>query len=62
MLEIGENVEVPPREIEIYKLDFRDFNEDEQLLKIEVECSKGTYIRVLCEDIANKLGTVRVYV
>ena len=24
----------------------------------EVECSKGTYIRSLCEDIAEKLGTV----
>ena len=27
-------------------------------IKFEVSCSKGTYIRTLCEDIAEKLGTV----
>jgi len=58
----GEKVEVPAREIEIYKLDFIYFNEEEQILEIEVSCSKGTYIRTLCEDIALKLGTVRIYV
>ena len=54
----GETVEVPARKIEIYKLDFINFNENNQILEIEVSCSKGTYIRVLCEDIAKKLGTV----
>ena len=57
----GEKVDVPPREIEIYKLDFIDFNEEKQILEIEVSCSKGTYIRTLCEDISEKLGTVRFY-
>ena len=54
----GENVEIPPREIEIYQLDFISFNETEQILEIRVRCSKGTYIRTLCEDIATKLETV----
>ncbi len=54
----GESVEVPTREIEIYKLDFLNFLEKEQILEIEVSCSKGTYIRTLCEDIAKNLGTV----
>ena len=54
----GETVEVPARKIEIYKLDLIDFNEIEQSLEVEVSCSKGTYIRVLCEDIAKNLGTV----
>lgn len=27
-------------------------------ITFEVSCSKGTYIRVLCEDIAENLGTV----
>lgn len=54
----GEIVEVPARKIEIYKLDLIDFNEIEQSLEVEVSCSKGTYIRVLCEDIAKNLGTV----
>ena len=31
---------------------------DENKLKITVECSSGTYIRVLAEDIAEYLGTV----
>ena len=54
----GEKVEIPAREIEIYKLDFISFDEENQILEIEVSCSKGTYIRTLCEDIAVKLGTV----
>ena len=57
----GERVEVPAREIEIYQLDFIDFKEEEQILEMEVSCSKGTYIRTLCENIAEKLGTVRIY-
>lgn len=57
----GEKVEVEPREIEIYKLNYIEFNEEEQILEIEVSCSKGTYIRTLCEDISQKLGTVRIY-
>ena len=57
----GEKVDIPPREIEIYKLNYIDFNESEQILEFEVSCSKGTYIRTLCEDIAEKLGTVRIY-
>ena len=31
---------------------------DKKTLKITVECSSGTYIRVLAEDIAEYLGTV----
>ena len=62
MLEIGETVEVPKREIEIYKLDFLSFDVENQILEFEVSCSKGTYIRTLCEDIAKNLKTVRFYV
>ena len=54
----GETVEIPAREIKIYKLDFLSFDEENQILEIEVSCSKGTYIRTLCEDISKKLGTV----
>ena len=31
---------------------------DSNTLEIEVECSSGTYIRVLAEDIAKKIGTI----
>lgn len=57
----GEKVEIPEREIEIYKLELIEFSKEKQTLEIKVKCSKGTYIRTLCEDISKKLGTVRIY-
>lgn len=54
----GQEVEVKPRKIEIYKCDLKQFNLDEKEICFTVSCSKGTYIRSLCEDIAKKLGTV----
>lgn len=51
----GQTVERPPRDITIYKLALLDFNTDS--LSLEVSCSKGTYIRVLGEDIATALGS-----
>ena len=52
----GENIEIKPREIEIYNIELLNVEEDE--ISFRVGCSKGTYIRSLCEDIAQKLGTV----
>lgn len=52
----GEKVEVEPRKIEIYKIELIDYKENH--IKFIVSCSKGTYIRSLCEDIAEKLNTV----
>ena len=52
----NKEIKLEAREIEIYKLDLIQFIENE--ITFEVECSKGTYIRTLCEDIADKLGTV----
>lgn len=54
----GIEVEIPSREIEIYKLNLLNFDKENQEVEIEVSCSKGTYIRTLCEDIAKNLGTV----
>lgn len=51
-------VEVEPRQIEIYSIELSDINKTEQTISFKVKCSKGTYIRSLCEDIAEKLGTV----
>lgn len=51
-------VEIPKREIKIYNLKLLNFDFENQKMKIEVSCSKGTYIRTLCEDISEKLGTV----
>lgn len=52
----GEKVEVEPRKIEIYKIELIDYKEND--IKFIVSCSKGTYIRSLCEEIAEKLNTV----
>ena len=57
----GEEIEIPKREIEIYELNLLNFDRENQILEIEIFCSKGTYIRTLCEDISQKLGTVRIY-
>lgn len=52
----GETVEIPPREIEIYDIKFINFKNN--IISFEVKCSKGTYIRTLCQDIATKLNTI----
>lgn len=52
----GKEIEINEREIEIYKINLLHYEKD--TITFEVNCSKGTYIRVLCEDIAEKLGTV----
>lgn len=54
----GIKVEVPSREIEIYGIKLISFDDKNNTVTFDVECSKGTYIRSLCEDIAEKLNTV----
>ena len=54
----GQQVELKPRQIEIYNIDLIDYSPKEKQIKFEVFCGKGTYIRSLCEDIATKFGTV----
>ena len=52
----GQTIELKPREIEIMDISLVNFEKGS--ITFKVKCSKGTYIRVLCEDIARKLGTV----
>lgn len=54
----GKEVELKPRQIEIYSIQLVGINEKEKQISFKVKCSKGTYIRSLCEDISKKLGTV----
>lgn len=51
----GIEVERQPNEIEIYKIKLLDYTWP--VLKIEVQCSAGTYIRTLAHDLGQKLGT-----
>lgn len=52
----GIKVEREKRNININCLDLLDFDTQFNIGKILVNCSKGTYIRSLCEDIGNYLG------
>jgi tRNA pseudouridine55 synthase len=51
----GLTVERLPRDIVIYALELLEFGP--ATLRIRVECSKGTYIRVLAEDLGRLLGS-----
>lgn len=53
----GKTVERMPVEITIHDIEVTSFNYPEHSAKIKVKCSKGTYIRVLCEEIGQRLGT-----
>ena len=52
----GKVVELKAREIEIHDINLIAYKNNE--IEFSVRCSKGTYIRSLCEDIAEKLGTI----
>ncbi len=51
----GVTVERKARSIEIYSIEVVGTLSDTDFL-VRVKCSKGTYIRTLCEDIGEKLG------
>ena len=50
----GIEIEREPRRINIYSIDICDIALP--TVTIDVHCSKGTYIRSLCDDIGTKLG------
>lgn len=52
----GITVEREPRESIIEEIKLQNFDEKNKIAEITVTCSKGTYIRTLCDDIGEKLG------
>lgn len=56
----GVTVEREKRPVTIYRLELLSFCEEEQTGELLIECSKGTYIRTLCADIGEALGTYGV--
>ncbi len=54
----GQEVEIPTRKITIYSIELVEILKDENVIIFDVSCSKGTYIRTLCEDIATSLKTI----
>lgn len=52
----GVEIQRSARIIHIFDIKLLDFSNDDGTLLIDVTCSKGTYIRVLCEDIGTAIG------
>lgn len=50
----GEQVQVPSREVDVYRLDIERFESDR--LDVHVECGSGTYVRSLARDLGERLG------
>lgn len=50
----GQQIQRQPRPITIHQLVLLERGED--TLRLQVRCSKGTYIRTLCKDIGEALG------
>lgn len=50
----GEAVDVPAREVEVYRLDVLSRQDDR--LELYVECGSGTYVRSLAVDLGEDLG------
>ena len=52
----GVEIERKPRPITVYKLELLECEEEKGRYLLDVECSKGTYIRTLVSDIGAALG------
>ncbi|MBC8376941.1 MAG: tRNA pseudouridine(55) synthase TruB, partial [FCB group bacterium] len=52
----GKVIERKPSIVSIYNIELSSWSSDQ--INIRVNCGRGTYIRVLAEDIAQKLGTL----
>ena len=52
----GKNIKLLPRKIEIYSIDNIKVDMERREVEFVVQCSKGTYIRSLVNDIGKKIG------
>ncbi len=50
----GEEVELEPREIDVYHLELLEWDSPEAI--VDVYCSSGTYVRSLANDLGEVLG------
>ena len=53
----GEEVEIKPRKVSISNLELISYNQETMELELYIECSKGTYIRSIANDLGETLGT-----
>lgn len=54
MARAGLDIERPPREVHISRIEVVDYHNP--FLTVEIECGKGTYIRSIANDLGEKLG------
>ena len=52
----GKDFEIKPREIIIYDNEVTRIDLERGEIEFDVTCSKGTYIRTICDDIGSDLG------
>ena len=52
----GETVDIKSRKVNISKLEIVNFNKENQTAELLIECSKGTYIRSIANDIGEALN------
>jgi tRNA pseudouridine55 synthase len=50
----GEDVQVPQRDVDVYR--FESIGRDGDRLRLQVECGSGTYVRSLVRDLGERLG------
>ncbi len=50
----GEVVEAPPREVDVFRFELLEHDDD--TLRLHVECGSGTYVRSLVRDLGERLG------
>ena len=53
----GKEVEIKPRKVNISRLEIKNFDKEKQQLSLIIECSKGTYIRSIANDLGERLET-----
>ena len=58
----GKTIEIPPRQVVIKKIELLEYFPKKNTISLQVECSKGTYIRSLVKDIAQRLSTIATVV
>lgn len=52
----GADFEIKAREITIYSNEITSIDAESGVVEFDVTCSKGTYIRTICDDIGRELG------
>ena len=55
-------VEIPARQVEIQRIELLAIHPEKRTFLLDVDCSKGTYLRSLCRDIGTRLGIPAVLV